>query len=102
MSSEIVLPSDLVPIKDVNDEHVQDAGRSAVEANNEWGGHCFVYKRVVNGRSEPIIEFKPKFYITVIEVINDDGIPWSYIAKVQHFGLHKRAPFVLSYPLYIY
>ena len=88
MSCEKVLPSNLVPIKDVNDEHVQNAGKFAVGRNNEWGGHHFVYKRVVNGLFDPSIP-DPKFYILVIEVINDDGIPWSYIAKLDYFVLRR-------------
>ena len=84
MSCEKVLPSNLVPIKDVNDEQVQRVGRIAVQMNNERRGHHFVYKRVVNGLFDPSLH-EPKFHIIVIEVINDDGIPWSYVAKVDFY-----------------
>ena len=65
-----MLPSNLVPIKDVNDEQVQRVGRIAVQMNNERRGHHFVYKRVVNGLFDPSLR-EPKFHIIVIEVIND-------------------------------
>ena len=88
MSCENVLPSNLVPIKDVNDEHVQKAAKFAVNMNNESSGHRFIYKRVVNGLVNPSVR-DPKFYILVIEVINDDGIPWSYIAKLDYFVMGR-------------
>ena len=40
MSCGDELPSDLVPIKDVNDEEMQIAARFAVEMHNKSGGHC--------------------------------------------------------------
>ena len=91
MSCGNVLPSNLVAIKDVNDQHVQNDAKFAVGENNKNGGHNFVYKRVVNGLFDPNRR-DPNFYIIVIEVINDDDIPWSYIAKVdlyvRRFGMH--------------
>ena len=75
-------PSDLVPIKDVNEEHVQKVGRFAVEQHNKDEGHRFIYKRVVNGLYGPMIGWRDKYYIIVIEAINDHGFHWSYIAKV--------------------
>ena len=45
MSCGEVFPSDLVPIKDVNDKKVQ-VGRFAVEVYNRIPGHHFVYNRI--------------------------------------------------------
>ena len=75
-------PSDLVPIKDVNEKVVQIVGRFAVDKHNSSGGHHFIYKGVVNGLYGPIIEWGPNYFILVIEAINDHGFHWSYIAKV--------------------
>ena len=98
MSCEDVLPSNLNPIKDVNHIHVQDAGWSAVEQHNKRSGNSFIYKSVVNGLSDMINDHSgPRLYIIVIEALNNDGIPWSYIAKIQHFGLHPKIPFLLSF-----
>ena len=86
MSSGEVCPSIPLPvIKDVNDKEVQEAAKFAVEENNRIGGHCFIYKRVVNGLLYGManIHIVIKEYILVIEVQKDDGIPWSYIAKVR-------------------
>ena len=81
------LPLDaLVPIKDVNILVVQNAGRFVVEKNNENSGHRFIYKRVVNGLVGMTRERRPRrIYIIVIEVINNNDIPWSFITKVQNF-----------------
>ena len=97
MSHEEVFPSDLVPIKDVNDEKVQAAGRFAVRENNRRDGHNFIYKRVVNGLSNPNIDAEPKYYIIVIEATDDDGNPCSYIAKVEYYWIFRRAPFLFSF-----
>ena len=97
MSHEKVFPSDLVPIKNVDDEKVQAAGRFAVEEHNRRGGHNFIYKRVVNGLSSPNISAEPQYYILVLEAINDKGIPWSYIAKVQYHWILRIAPFLFSF-----
>ena len=75
-------PPNLVPIKDVNEEVVQIVGRFAVDKHNSSGGHHFIYKRVVNGLHGPIWGFHHKYYIIVIEAINDYGFNWSYIVKV--------------------
>ena len=85
MSWENVLPSNLVPIKDVKEDEVERAGRFAVEEHNSSGGHHFVYKRVVNGLYGPIISWDRRYFIIVIEAINDHGFHWSYIAKVKRF-----------------
>jgi len=81
------LPLDaLVPIKDVNILIVQNVGRFVVEKNNENSGHRFIYKHVVNGLVGMTRERRPRrIYIIVIEVINNDDIPWSFITKVQNF-----------------
>ena len=86
------------PIRDVNHQKVQQAARAAVEWKNKQG-HCLIYKRVVNGLSDIIDNPLPnhQYYILVIETINDDGIPWSYIAKVKHFGFNMRLPWVFSF-----
>ena len=86
MSDEEVLPSDLVPIKDVNDQPVHIIGRFAVEEHNRKGGHHFIYERVVNGLCS-VDNFELfKCYIVVIEAKNDDGFHWSYIAKVRRMN----------------
>ncbi|XP_022926152.1 uncharacterized protein LOC111433339 isoform X3 [Cucurbita moschata] len=96
MSFEEVVPSDLFPIKDVNCRKVQEAARFAVEWKNK-GGHRLIYKRVVNGLSDNTDSHAHhQYYILVIEAINDDGIPWSYIAKVKHFGGNGKEPHVFS------
>ena len=46
--------------------------------------HHFIYKRIVNGLFRLINVVEP-FYILVIEAINDEGIHWSFIAKVKKF-----------------
>ena len=81
------LPLDaLVPIKDVNILVVRNAGTFIVEKNNENSGHRFIYKRVVNGLVGMTREHRPRrIYIIMIEVINNDDIPWSFITKVQNF-----------------
>ena len=83
MSCDEVLPEDLIPIKDVNEERVQQAGRFAVEEYNKINQHHFIYKRVVGGRSGRSNAGNYIFSIE-IEVLNDDGILWSLIAKVQY------------------
>ena len=87
MSSVEGLPLDaLVPIKDVNILVVQNAGRFVIEKNNENSEHRVIYKRVVNGLVSMTREHRPcRIYIIVIEVINNDDIPWSFITKVQNF-----------------
>ena len=93
MSCVEVLPSHLIPIKDVNEERVQQAGRFAVGENNKINEHRFIYKRVVNCLYNGIKASTHSTFIIVIEVINDDGIPWSYIAKVQyHYWPFLRPP----------
>ena len=88
MSWEEGMPSNLIPIKDVNEEEVQKAGRFAVEESNRNGsGHHFIYKRVVN-RLLVSANLGPinRIYIIVIEVIIDyDDMPWSYIAMVGFY-----------------
>ena len=81
------LPLDaLVPIKDVNILVVRNAGMFEVEKNNENSRHRFIYNRVVNGLVGMTRERRPRrIYIIVIEVINNDDIPWSSITKVQNF-----------------
>ena len=98
MMSEVVLPSNLVPIKDVNVEKVQNIGRFAVEMNNWIGGCPLIYKRVVNGMSSQIKVRLPRMlYIIVIEAINDDRISRSYIAKVDVFIFHELPHNLLSF-----
>ena len=99
MSCKDMFPSDLFPIKDVNHKKVQEVARFVVKLKNESGGHCLIYKRVVNGLSDKIDNalHAHQYYILVIEAINDDGIPWSYIAKVKHFGLNLIDPYVFSF-----
>ena len=76
----------LVPIKDVNILVVRNAGTFIVEKNNENSGHRFIYKRVVNSLVGMTREHRPRrIYIIVIEVINNDDIPWSFITKVHNF-----------------
>ena len=68
-----MFPLDLFPIKDVNHEKVQQATRAAVTWYNEIYGHCFIYKRVVNGLSDSIDNHvHHQYYILVIEAINDE------------------------------
>ena len=90
MSGLEEFPSNLVPIKDVNDKQVQRAGRFAVDRHNKNVGHHFSYKGVVNGVYNPIIGGDLKYFIIVIEAINDDGFRWSYIAKVVWFPFMPR------------
>ena len=85
MSCGEVFTLNLIPIKDVNKEIVQRAGKFVVEENNRIHGHRFIYKHVVNGLSDPNINVEPRFYIIMIEVINDDGIHWSYITNVKYY-----------------
>ena len=92
-----MLLSGLIPIKDVNEYDVEGAGRFAVLENNKNGGHRFVYKRVVNGLSGLINEGRNKLFILVIEAINDDGISWSYIAKVKSFVGIFFLPILISF-----
>ena len=95
MSNEKWFPSDLILIKNVNYRRVEEAGRSAVEQHNRRSGNSFIYKSVVNGLTDMINDHPgPRFYIIVIEALNDDGIHWSYIAKVLHFWFHHRGPFL--------
>ena len=87
------LPSNLVPIKDVSVEEVERVGWFAVEEHNKNDGHHFIYKRVVNGLYSPIIGLGPKYYIIVIEAINDLGFHLSYIAKVKKLDcIHMMWP----------
>ena len=97
MSSEEVFPSHLFPIRDVNHENVQQAARAAVGWKNKHG-HRLIYKRVVNGLFHKVDNTRGhQYFILVIEAMNDDGIPWSYIAKVKHYGFNMKAPWVFSF-----
>ena len=84
MSCVSVFPFDEAPIKDVNDLIVQRAARFVVEEINRRGKHHLIYKRVVNGLFYDL-SGRCIVYILVIEAINEHCIPWSYIARVEHF-----------------
>ena len=61
----------------------------------------------MNGLYGPIIGGDLKYFIIVIEAVNDDGFLWSYIAKVKrirlwpHGEIHMLFSFeeVIEFPL---
>ncbi|XP_022964757.1 psbP domain-containing protein 6, chloroplastic-like [Cucurbita moschata] len=96
MSGKEEFPSNLVPIKDVNEEEVQKAGRFAVKQYNEEHGHHFIYKGVVNGLYAPIIDGNPKYFIIVIEAVNDDGNVQPYQFPLPPTWKQARVANILS------
>ncbi|XP_022926150.1 uncharacterized protein LOC111433339 isoform X2 [Cucurbita moschata] len=97
MSCEPVFPPVPYAIRGVNHKKVQEAAEAAIKWKNEKERRCLIYKRVINGLSDSKCNHEDsQHYVLVIEAINDDGIPWSYIAKVKHFGGNGKEPHVFS------
>ena len=57
-----VFPSNIIPIKNVNEEELWKVGRFAVEVYNKNGEHL-IYLRVVNGLSYTINEVESEFLL---------------------------------------
>ena len=99
MSFGEMLNLNFVPIKDVNEEEVQRVARFVMKAIDENRPSWLIYKRVVNGLYALLdsnIDGGPKLFIIVIEAIDDNGIPWSYIAKVKFLGHWKWSTLKMS------
>ena len=91
-----MFPSNIVPIKNVNEEELQKVGRFGVEVYNN-NGERLIYLRVVNGLFYTINGGRIRIFIIVIEVINDDDIPCSYIAKVEYYVFNRMMPQLSSF-----
>ena len=80
---------------DVNEEEWRIVGRFAVDEFNKISGRQLIYKHVVNGRV--INAGRNIIFIFVIEVLNEDVISWSYIAKVESCGFNLKMLDLLSF-----
>ena len=80
----------------VNEEKLQKVGRFAMEVYNK-NSERLIDLRVVNGLPYTINGDKIRIFIIVIEAINDDGIPWSYNAKVEYYVFNPMMPQLLSF-----